>query len=177
MRIKTLFVVLVKASVLASLFFIFSASSILAQKDKEQTAAPEKALETLRKYETAGKFYDTLQAKEPDWQVLEFSPPYSTDASLKSFRLSLKKGVSKVIILIYEYETVQKAIEFSVLKIHVNAREEKYNRYGEEGQKIYGNKGFSSLAYRKNRFVFSIHCQDEEVANRFAGYFSASISQ
>lgn len=149
----------------------------MAQKDKEQTATPEKALEMLRKYEIPVAFYDKLQAQETGWQLIRFFPPQPIDNPKNTFVLHFRKGDNQAGVYIYEYETAAKAAEFSILNIHISSgRVEEYNRYGDEGKKIYGNRGFSSLSYRKNRFVVSIYCDDEKTAERFAGYFSDAVN-
>lgn len=174
MKTKSFQAVLI--AVFAALF-LFCPAAAFAQKDKEPIT-PEKALETLRKHETPGAFYDRLQAQETGWRLTRFFPPRHTGGDYKkTYGLDFEKENAKVRIFIYEYTTAAKAAEFSVLNVHISSGiVEEYTRYGDEGRKIYGNRGFSSLAFRKDRFVVSILCDDEKTAERFAGYASDVIN-
>jgi hypothetical protein len=175
MKTKPLYAALIGVFVFAALFLLCPAAAF-AQKDKEQTT-PEKALEALRKYEIPGDFYDRLQAQETGWRLTQFFPPHPADSNKKTFGLDFQKGNNKVRVYIYEYDSAEKATELSIHKIHISSGLIlEYNRYGDEGRKIHGNSGFSSLSFIKNRFAVSIHCDDEKTAERFAGYASGVFS-
>jgi hypothetical protein len=172
MKTKSFRAVLI--AVFAALY-LFCPADTPAQKNKTETQIPDS--EMLRKYKITGDFYDRLQAQETGWEFSGFFLSPLKDTPEKTFGLDFQKEDKQVRVYIYEYETAAQAAKFSVLNIHISGgRVEEYKRYGDEGKKVYGDNEFSSLSFRKNRFVVSIYCVDEKTAERFAGYFSDVIN-
>lgn len=172
MKLKFMYLGLVAVVLTLAVVLIYPSLKGEAQQSQEKVEKQNEALQNTRKSAAASIFYDTLAIKEPEWNL--------TDASVReSTTVVFEKSGKDVKVYFREYDSVEELKkDFTILAI--NARVEFYNGQGDEGRKIYsiyGDGGFSSLEFRKGRFIVSISCKDEKTAERFAGYASDAITQ
>ena len=146
-----------------------------AQKSSAQTEKQRDNLAIVRNNIIASLFYDTLQARESDWKVKHANQGISDKNSVS---LLFEKSGKEITVHIRENASIDEAkTDFWIPAVN-QGKVETLDNFGDEGRKIFGHNGFSSLAFRKGKFYVSIISEkDEETAKRFAGYISETISQ
>lgn len=176
MKQKVLYLAIIGISIVGIGFLISPLLTGEAQKNQEQAEKQQALVNNLRQNVTASIFYDILQAKESDWNLIraEF---LGIGDDISSILLDFNKNKENLQVYIYEHETIEQA-RFH-LKSPINqGRIENLKDFGDEGRKIISHNGFSSLAFRKGKFYVSIISKkDEETAKRFAGYIAEAITQ
>ena len=166
-------------------FCIFSISqNINAQIIGQTNAAKEQnpELEIIQKSASANSFYEKLQQYEKtkgnEWTLAHagYLPKSSTTRGAKVSHIYLEKGRSEVRLILTEDEVGSNKDYFGQISQGV-VKNCKGGSCGDEGQKIYGTHGFSSLGFRKDNYFVDISCNSEETAMRFAGYALKAIAE
>lgn len=180
MKSKPIFLSILAAGlVITATFLVYP----VVFKSEAQNAPPslkkqdEGALGRLRENARATTFFGKLNEKDPNLALLRFSGPSSIEDH-KNINMVFKNGGEEISVSIGEYQSAEDAK--APLQIAVNADTKVYNDHGDEGIAIHsthGERGFAGIAYRKDAFFVSIHCKDEAMARKMAGYAAETINQ
>jgi hypothetical protein len=146
----------------------------------DQTRRAERqreAREAVAKSAAGSLLFDTVTAKEPKWtlQIAHYGHNNS-DNDQAVINMFYKKGVDTVNIIIKEYNEAKDAVEsFDIPRSY--GASVKFDSFGDEGEKVYGENGFIQMTFRKGNFTVTVaHVnektlqRDEKTAERFAGY-------
>lgn len=71
MKSKILYLSLVGIALIGMSFFVYPLLKGEAQKNQEKVEKQNEALQKIRENVTATMFYDNLQLKEPEWNLLK----------------------------------------------------------------------------------------------------------
>lgn len=151
---------------------------------QERQAKREKARQEVAKSAVGSVLFDKVSAKDSEWVLARAH--YSTkyiDVSPESIKMSYQKDDDTVHVGIMEFDTRERAVDSFKMPRSYGASV-KFDKFGDWGEKIYGDYGFILINFRKGNFGVSISNvnkktgkRDEKISERFAGYVEESLAR
>jgi hypothetical protein len=145
-------------------------------KAREQEEQEMSAKKVVSESAIASIFLDKVTVKDADWKLKKAWHTMRGGVENKATtNLSFEKETEKVYIRILEFTSEDEVLEHSKTPrsggISVN-----FNTYGDGGEKIFISGNFVLLHFRKGNVFVTINCQNEKIAERFAGYVAESLA-
>lgn len=179
MRIKSVFLMMLAAII--GIFFCFF--TVIAQKNnvEKNTMQGKTELDSIQKSVLGKAFYELLSVSENNkWILLKTSyediPDLLGGNQINSTYLKIKEDETKALVFLTEFKTKEDAKNSGFIEISQGSVEITKD-FGDEGRKIYGMRGFSSIEFRKDKFFVSIYCDSEIEAKKLAKYILTGIIQ
>ena len=142
-------------------------------EDREKQASD--ARETIKKSVVGSLLFDAISLKEPEWTLDKAGYVERTQQNNSYFDVLLKHGDSTVGISISEYDSpIDAEKPFHVPREY--GKSIPFNKFGDKGEKIIGERGeLTEIYFKQGRFFVAVFNPDQKTAELFAKYASEVI--